>query len=423
MYKKLKGKNGLTVIASNMPHMASVTLGVWIGVGGRHETEKQSGISHLIEHMLFKGTHSRSTKQLKEAIEGVGGAFNGFTSDEVTCYMVKVPSRFMDLGVDILSDMVMDPRVDEADLVKEKFVVCEEIKMYRDQPADHVLDVLGELMWPGSALGRPLTGTMSTVKSLTRNDIVKFKEKNYHPSNIVIAAAGNVQAEKLFKRAMKRFTPEKKRKKPSFKKVRGVQKAGRIRVCRGDTSQTHIALGFHVPGDTVRERFNAKLMNVILGGNMSSRLFEELREKHGLCYDIASSYKRHSDVGELHVHAGVDNRNAVRAVTAIFNEIRVLRDAGVTEEELGRAKEYAKGQFLLGMESTSSRMMWIGDRIMVHGNVPEVKDVLKRIDSVTPEGIRRVSEKIFSGSSANLAMIGKVGASDRNRIKREMNRL
>jgi len=295
--------------------------------------------------------------------------------------------------------------------------------MYRDQPADHVLDVLGKLMWPGNALGRPLTGTMSTVRSLRREDLVRFKEKSYHPSNIVIAAAGNVRAEKLFDRAMERFAPEKKRKNPSFKKVRGVQRAGRIRICRGDTSQTHIALGFHVPGDTVRERFSAKLMNVILGGNMSSRLFEELREKHGLCYDIASSYKRHSDVGELHVHAGVDNRNAARSVMAIFDEIRVLRDAGVTEDELGRAKEYAKGQFLLGMESTSSRMMWIGDRIMVHGSVPGVKDVLKRIDSVTAEGIRRVSEKIFRASSANLAMVGRVGSSDRNRIKRELNRL
>ena len=164
MYNKMQAKNGLNVIVSPMKHMSSVSLGIWIGVGGRYESKQESGISHLVEHMLFKGTNTRTTKELKQAVEGVGGAFNGFTSDEVTCYMVKVPARYMELGVDVLADMVLDAKIDQNDLAREKFVIYEEIKMYRDQPADHVLDVLGELMWPGDALGRPLTGNINLIK-------------------------------------------------------------------------------------------------------------------------------------------------------------------------------------------------------------------------------------------------------------------
>ncbi len=423
MHKKLQGKNGLSVIVSPMPQMASVSLGIWIGVGGRYETARQSGISHLVEHMLFKGTHARTARGLKQAIEGVGGAFNGFTSDEVTCYMVKVPSKHMELGIDILADMVLNPRFDAEDLAREKSVICEEIKMYRDQPSDHVLDLLSEIMWPGNAMGRPLTGNITTVKSLKRDELIKFREDSYHPGNIAVVAAGKVDPERVFSCAMERFEGQKKGKMLTFETPAVSQKTPRVKVCRGDTKQAHIAMGFHAPDRNIRERFAMKLMNVILGGNMSSRLFEELREKYGLCYDISSAYKRHSDVGEFQIHAGVDSRKAVRSVVAILDELKKLRDIGVTEDELARAKKYASGQFLLAMEGTSTRMLWFGDRFMVRKHIPEVKDVLNRIDGVTLDEIQKVCERIFKASSANLAMIGRMGQRDKNRIKKELGRL
>lgn len=423
MYNKMQAKNGLNVIVSPMKHMSSVSLGIWIGVGGRYESKQESGISHLVEHMLFKGTNTRTTKELKQAVEGVGGAFNGFTSDEVTCYMVKVPARYMELGVDVLADMVLDAKIDQNDLAREKFVIYEEIKMYRDQPADHVLDVLGELMWPGDALGRPLTGNINTVKGINRDSLLSFKEKNYHPGNISVIAAGNVDPKKIASYAAEKFAHKKKSKRPSFRSPRFTQKEARVKIISGTSSQAHIAIGFLDKSKNIRQRYAMKLMNVIFGGNMSSRLFEELREKHGLCYDIASSYKRHSDIGEVQIHAGVDNRKAARSVVAILDEIKKIRDTGITDDELERAKKYTKGQFLLAMEATSTRMLWLGDRFMVHRNIPEVKDVLRRIDSVTKKEITSISQEVFTAPSANLAMISKIGEREKNKIRKELIKL
>ncbi len=423
MYKKMRTKNGLNVLVSPMEHMTSVSLSVWVGVGGRHEFKKESGISHLLEHMLFKGTFSRTAKELKEAVEGVGGAFNGFTSDEVTCYMVKVPSDYMELGLDVLADMVQNARISEEDLQKEKFVVLEEIKMYRDLPGDYVLDLLSEIMWPDNALGRPLTGTIESVNSLTRDELVSFRDTNYNPTNIAVVAAGRIDSKKFFDFAEKKFCTAKKGKLSSFENAKITQRVPRVKICREKTKQTHIAFGFHAEDKNVRERFALKLANVVFGGNMSSRLFEELREKYGLCYDISSSYKRHSDKGEIHIHAGVDTSKALQSAVAILDETKKLKSLGVTEDELDRAKKYIKGQFSLAMESTSSRMMWLGDRFMIHKRIPEVKEVLDNIDAVTVKDIKKVLENVFKPTLCNLAIVGKFTERERNKIKKEISLL
>ena len=423
MYKKIKASNGLTVIASPMSGMSSVSIGFWVGVGGRYESPKESGLSHLVEHMLFKGTQTRGAKDLKRSIEGVGGAFNGFTSDEVTCYMVKVPAKYLELGIDILSDMVLNAKCDEMDILREKFVICEEIKMYRDQPADHVLDMLAALMWPNNALGQPLTGTIGTVKKFNRDAIMNFKSKNYHPNNIAVVAAGKINPDRMFKYVTEKFEKRKRKNKGSYKTPVIIQKNPRLKVLRGETKQAHIAMGFYAEADNLRERFAIKLMNVIYGGNMSSRLFEKLREKDGLCYDISSSYKRHSDMGEVQIHVGVDNKNVTNSIQAILGESQKLRDIGITEEELERAKKYTKGQFQLAMEGTATRMMWLGDRLLVHNNIPAVEDVLKRIDNVKLSEIKKVSKKIFTPSSANLAMIGRLNEKEKNKIRKILSKI
>lgn len=423
MYKKFKGSNGLNVIVSPMPHMASVSLGVWIGVGGRHETVNESGISHLIEHMVFKGTQMRTAKALKESVEGIGGSFNGFTSDEVTCYMVKVPSKYTELGLEILSDMVINPRFDDEDLQRERFVVCEEIKMYKDQPADHVLEALTTLMWPSNSLGRPLTGTISNVKKFKRGELVKFKEENYHPANIAVVAAGKVDPDALFKAASARFAWQKPGEKRSFEAAPWTQRSPKIKFLSDDTNQAHIAFGFPVPDCPLKERYAMKVMDVALGGNMSSRLFEELREKNGLCYDISSAFKRHSDAGEMMIHAGVDRKKAVMAASAVIDQILLIRDVGITADELMRVKEYVKGQFLLTMERTSARMLWLGDKYMIEKKIPDVDEVLDSVESITLGDVKRACGQVFARSRANLAVIGGLSDEEKKLIKKALDRL
>lgn len=421
MFRKYKERtNGLTTVVSPMPGMRSVSLGIWIGAGGRDEESAQSGISHLIEHMLFKGTGTRSATDLKRSIEGVGGMFNGFTSDEVTCYMVKVPVEYLELGMDVLSDMVIDPRFDEDELKKEKFVVSEEIKMYRDQPSEHVLELLAELMWPDHPLGRPLTGNITTVRSLRRKDLLRYKDAFYTPDNISVVAAGNVEPGAVRDLAKGRFRHLSRGERVHARSLKDGRRGPGLRIKHDDIQQTHIALGFRSDIKDIRDRFATKIMNLILGGNMSSRLFEELREKRGLCYDISSSYKRHSDVGELQVHAGVDTRKTVLAIKAVLDEIRRLKNDGVEEEELRRAKRFAQGQFSLAIEGTSTRMMWLGDRLMVHNRIPDVKEVIRRLEAVTVADIRKACERTFTSDLLNLALIGKVRPSDRKTIKREL---
>ncbi|MBF0215463.1 MAG: insulinase family protein [Candidatus Omnitrophica bacterium] len=422
MYSENKLANGLKVIVSPMPHMNSVSIGVWIGVGGRHENTAQSGISHFIEHMVFKGTLLRSAKELKESVEGVGGALNGFTSDEVTCYMVKVPARYFESGMDILTDMVYNPKFDEESIVNEKFVICEEIKMYKDQPAEHVHEILEGVMWPGNPMGRPLTGTISTVKSFKRDDIVKFKKKYYSPSNIAVVVVGKITTKEVMKYVSRLYKGDAQ-KTPGYYPVKLSQKDLKVAISRRKTKQMHLAIGFPVKNTSENDKFASQLTSVILGGNMSSRLFEELREKKGLCYDIASSFKYHKDIAEFVIHGGIDRGKFHIALSGIIDEVIKLKEQGVKEDELIRAKEFAKGQFQLGLESTSNRMIWLGDKIMVDGKIPDIEHILSSLDKVTCLDIKSVSLRIFSRSMANLAVIGDLAEKDKSWMIRDLERL
>ena len=416
MYKEKILKNGLKIVTSNMPHMESVSIGIWIGVGSRYETKELSGMSHILEHMLFKGTVTRDANALKESIEGIGGSFNAFTGEEVTCYLVKIPSSRLELGLDILSDMVINPTLDPAELEKEKHVICEEIKMYMDQPSHRVFDILNEIMWPGHALGQPIAGYIDTVKSFKREDLALFKEKYYDPSNISIVACGKVDEEMCVDFARKTFSTPKVGKEVTYKHITDKNKGNAIKLFEKKTEQTHIAFGFHSVDRTHSLRYPMLLLNVILGGNMSSRLFDRLREDKALCYEIASGVKKYNDTGAFVIHAGVDNNKLNEAVVEILHELNEVKKDSIAKDELSRAKEYSRGQLLMALEDTASRMIWLGDRMMLEGKAPPMKEVFERIEKVTPEDIKKAANQVFTKQNLNFALVGPVNESRKKEL-------
>jgi len=400
--------NKLKIVMSSMPHMESVSIGIFVGMGGRYEEKETTGISHFIEHILFKGTQKRDAKQLKQEIEGVGGHFNGFTTEEVTCYLVRVPKKYTAVGLDVLSDMVLDPKIDPSDMEKEKKVILEEIKMYKDQPSSYVHEILAEVMWGDTALGRPLAGYEGTVKKLNRDAILEAKKKAYVPNNIAIVTAGNINEEQIVSDIAERFRGLSELNAPIYEKFECGQDEKKFKFLFKDTAQTNIALGFHTIGRDApqQDRYAMNVLNIILGANMSSRLFEELRERQGLCYDITSSVKKYQETGAFFIHAGIANTKVRDAVRSVMRELQLIRSEVVSDDELKRAKEFYKGQLLLAFEDTGSRMLWLGDKIMSENSIPEVNGVLEKIDNVNKSDVIRLAGSIFKEEKLNVSCIG-----------------
>jgi len=408
MYKKKVLEDKLEVVISPMPHMESIAISVWIGLGGRYEEANYNGISHFIEHMLFKGTEERSASQLKQAIEGIGGHFNGFTAEEVTCYLIKIPAKHYKLGMEVLSDMVLNPKLDEFEIEKEKEVICEEIKMYKDLPSSYVSEILVSIMWPDHPLGKSLTGDVETVRAMNRSIILRNKERYYKPANMAIIAAGKINEDKFVNSAMKCFNGKdwENNKKLSYKDFKLTQKEKKVKLLFKDIEQTHIAFGFHAMGRNDKDKYALNILNIIAGGNMSSRLFEELREKKALCYDISSSLKKLEETGAFFIHAGIDNSKVTVALSSIVKELNRLKKETVPKEELKRAKEYYKGQLLLALEDTGSRMLWLGDKLMTKEGIPTIGSILKSIEKVKPEDVLKVADKVFRNDILNFSAIG-----------------
>jgi len=418
MYKDKKLKNGLRIITADMPHMESVSIGIWLGAGGRYENKSLCGISHLLEHMLFKGTASRSANDLKEAIEGIGGNFNAFTGEEVTCYLVKLPSSHMELGLDVLSDMVLNPTLDPKEIEKEKHVICEEIKMYKDQPGHRVFEMLSETMWPNHALGRPIAGYIESIRRFKRNTLQDYMKKYYTPTNTSIVVSGKMNAKKCVKFVEKTFSKTQGKRKVSYELVRDNNKGSDIKVFTKDNEQTHLAFGFHSTNRSHSLRYPVLLLNVILGGNMSSRLFDRLRENKALCYDISASVKKYKDTGAFVIHAGVDNSKLVEASSEIIYELKDIKKNHVREDELDRAKEYSRGQLLLALEDTVSRMIWLGDRIMLEGKAPSIKEIFNKVNRVSLDDIKKAANLIFTNKNLSFSAIGPIDQLTKTKLRK-----
>ncbi len=406
MHKETVLDNGLKVITSRLPDVHSLSVGLWIKTGGRYETPKNQGISHFMEHMLFKGTKKRSCQQIKQAIEEKGGAFNAFTSEECVCYYVKILSRQLPLACDVLSDMVLNSVFKAEEIEKERKVIFEEIRMYLDLPMHYVNDILDELLWPDHPLGLPLVGTYNTVGAISRKDLNTQKDTFYVPNNIIAVACGDIDHDEFAAIMKKIFNKRTPVKQPAFKKAPSSKGARQIGFFQKDTEQTHLCLGFKGLSRKHPLRFGLSLLNIILGGNMSSRLFNEIREKRSLAYEIGSSAKSYSDTGSFFVHAGIDNKKLKDAVSIMIRELYKTRKYLVSKRELDMAKEYFKSGLLMALESTMSNMLFLGEQLSITGKIITKDKILDEIEKVDADMIKEVAERLFNPKALKLAVIG-----------------
>ncbi len=396
-----------------MPSMQSVALGIWIKVGGRYENKENKGISHFLEHLVFKGTKKYSCRKIKESIEGVGGSLNGFTSEELTCYLVKMPARYTDLALDVLSDMVINPLLPPIEIEKEKTVVLEEIKMHKDLPQSYVHDLLDEILWPKHPLGMTILGTADSVCGIKRKELSLFKNRYYAPSNIVVSAAGSLDNKEFVKMVSAVFSSSKAKEEPVFSKTKEAQSLPQLKLFHKDTEQTHLALGFRSFKREHPLKHALSLMHIILGANMSSRLFNELREKRGLAYEIGTQVKRLQDTGAFLVHAGIDNRKVNEAIRLIIAELGKIKNKLVSANEFKRAKDFYLGQLMLALEDTLDHMLWIGESVSAQDRTYTLEQIVKEVNMVSPQDIQQAAKYIFKKEKLNLALIGPLEDKER----------
>lgn len=405
MYQKTVLNNGLRVITNFMPERQSVALGVWIKVGGRYETRENKGIAHFLEHLVFKGSQKFSSRKIKESIEGVGGHLNGFTSEELTCYLVKLPAKHLNLSLDVLCDMALRPRLLKKDVEKERGVIIEEIKMYKDLPQAYVHELLDELLWPNHPLGMNLAGTVESVGRISPAHMSDFQKKFYHPANMVIAGCGLLRHQDLVRR-IEKILPHLPAKKIEFCTAQNNQKMPGLNFFSKPTEQTHLAIGFLGLKREDPRRHILGLLNVILGANMSSRLFNEVREKRGLAYEIGTQVKRLEDTGAFVIHAGIDNRKVVKTVEVVLKELKRIKKELPKSNEVSRAKEFYTGQLRLALEDTLDHMLWIGEATTALDKTYTLQDILKEVEKIKPQDISALSSFIFKDKKFNLALIG-----------------
>jgi len=392
-----------------MPHTQSVSLSVFVGAGSRYETEAESGISHFIEHLSFRGTQKRLTPQeISKAIEGVGGIINASTDRELTVYWCKVARKHLDLALDVLTDMLLHSRFDAEDIDKERQVITEEISMGKDSPAQYVNSIIDELLWPHHPLGRDIAGSKESVAHMTRDMMFSYMDGHYLPAGTVVAVAGNVRHRETVEavsRVLGGWTGPLSRAECSPYKE---QPAPRLKIEARGTEQAHLCLALPGLAHLHPRRFVLDLLNVILGEGMSSRLFSEIRDKLGLAYSIHSYVEHLLDSGSMVIYAGVEPRRLPEAVTAILEQLGRLKE-GVPQSELDKAKEQSKGRLLLRMEDSRSVAGWIGGQEVLTERILSVEQVLAIIDAITVDELGQLAGELLVARQLRLAVVGPVG--------------
>ena len=385
------------------------------GGGSRLEDDRLAGVSHFIEHLFFKGTRKRpSPKEIADAIEGVGGFINASTDKELTAYWTRVPAEYTELGLDVLFDIVSNSKLDPGDIERERAVILEELKMYQDQPQDHVQNLFEELMWPGHPLGRDIAGTQESVSRLTRDDILEYADAHYRLPNIVIGVAGALDENEVVELVRPRLTLPGGLNGQMAASPPGALDGPHVTVRRQRTEQAHICLGVRAYSYLHPDRYAIDLLNTLLGEGMSSRLFLNIRERLGIAYDVHSFMQKHRDTGYVAVYLGVDPKKAVEAVRAVMGELGRLCDEEVASDEFERAKEFTKGRLRLDLETTNGVAFWLTYQELLLGEIKTIDEELALVDAVTVADIRRVACEVLRGP-IQMAVIGPFASDARFR--------
>jgi predicted Zn-dependent peptidase len=397
--------NGLTVITEPMPHVRSVSVGVWLRAGSRREPADRAGLSHFIEHMVFKGTERRTAEQIAREMDSIGGLLDAFTEKEIVCFNAKVLDEHLHIGFDLLADLVLRPRFDDEELQREKQVVLEEIRMEEDNPEYVVHEIFTQGFWPGHSLGRPILGTPESVSAFTRAALCDEFRSAYAPNNAIITAAGRIEHARLVDLAMREFGPSSSVAQPSVDPPPRPASALVSRSKR-ELGQSHICLG--VPSYRLADerRFALSLLNNVLGGGMSSRLFQNIRERQGLAYSVFSDVNPYSDTGVLSVYAGTAPKTAEQLIRSVLEEFRNLRDQPLAAEELRRGKDQLKGSLVLSLESTGARMSQLARHELYFGRFFTVEELLAGIEAVTAEQIQQIARETFEPDRIAAAVVG-----------------
>ena len=391
---------------SPMPERLSASVVFMFGGGSRLEDERLAGVSHFIEHLLFKGTRRRPTsKEIADAIEGVGGFINASTDKELTAYWTRVPAEHLELGLDVLSDIVSNSKLSPEDVERERMVILEELKMYQDQPQDYVLNLLEEVIWPGHPLGRDIAGTEQSVSRLTRDDILEYADAHYRLPNLVIGAAGAIDERETLAAVSSRLTLPSDANGALTPEAPSPLTEPHVVLRRRRTEQAHICLGVRAHSYLHPDRYALDLLNTVLGEGMSSRLFLNIRERLGLAYDVHSFTQKHRDTGHLGVYLGVDPQKAFEAIKAVIAEMQTLCDKDLTDEELLRAKEFTKGRLRLDLETTNGVAFWLTYQELLLGEIRSIEDELTLVDAITAADVRRVANSVLH-EPMQMAVIG-----------------
>jgi predicted Zn-dependent peptidase len=412
MYERTVLSNGLRLLVSPMPHAYSVSIGSFIGTGSRYEDDVHAGVSHFIEHMLFKGTEKWPTaRALSEAIEGVGGVSNAGTGRDSTAYWMKVVRHHMPVAIDVLVDMLRKSTFVPEEIERERQVIAEEIKMYLDNPEDLAQQAITTLQWPDNPAGRDIAGTLASVANLTRDQIIQFMNEHYGPTNTVFAIAGNVTLPEIVDYLEADLGDWQGGARQSYIPIQSDQVAPRVHTIFRQTEQGNLYMTVPSLPRNDPERFILGLLNAVLGEGTSSRLFQEIREKHGLAYNVESYIETLNETGVIGAYAGVDPERIDQAIRAILDEWDRSKQELIPPAELDRAREYVKGRMLLRMEDTSVVADWYGHQELLQTNeVMDVEEVIARMDEITAEDVRAMAQRLFVPEKTNLAVVGPFGA-------------
>jgi len=404
LYQKHTLANGVRILTEEIDYVRSVAIGIWVGTGSRNEREGYEGISHFIEHMFFKGTTNRTAHQLAESLETVGGQLNAFTTKEITCYYAKVLDEDISLAIDVLSDMFFNSRFDKKDIQKEKNVVIEEIKMYKDTPDELIHDLFSQYVWNNHPLGKPILGEEPTINRFSDQKIRHYLETSYTPDKVVIAVAGKIKHEDIINKLAGFGNFQRSRVESSSEKPQG----SIVRRSVGkDTEQMHLIVGVPGLGQDDEDMSVLHIINNILGGGLSSRLFQEIREERGLAYSVYSYHSTYVDTGLFAVYAGTNPAKTQEVIKCILDQMNILKNKGMTEEELRKTKAQIKGNLFLGLESVSSRMSRLGKTELTFGRVKTAEETVEELEKVTLADVNRVMERLWHKDQISIMTLGK----------------